>query len=405
MPRAFLLIMDSFGIGGAADAAAYGDAGADTFGHIAEACAAGVVKGRAGPLYLPNLAALGLGLAAEASTGRLPSGFEALRTPTGAWGHGIESSKGKDTPSGHWELAGVPVPFDWAYFPQAVPTFPDDLIADLCREADLLGVIGNCHASGTEIIAALGEEHMRTGKPIVYTSADSVMQIAAHEASFGLERLYEVCLAARRLLDARAGAPVGRVIARPFVGQTAQDFTRTGNRRDYAVPPPEPTVLDRTQAAGHAVIAIGKISDIYAGSGVTRSIKASGNSALFDATMTAQADAPDNALVITNFVDFDMLYGHRRDVAGYANALEAFDTRLPAFIAGMAPGDLAIITADHGCDPTWRGTDHTREHVPILVFGPGVPIGPLGGRPFADVGETLAQRLGLTPGRHGRTFW
>jgi phosphopentomutase len=405
MPRAFLLILDSLGIGGAADAAIYGDAGADTLGHIANACAARTVDGRNGPLCLPALTALGLGLAAEASTGTRPPGLDAIAAATGAWGYGIEASRGKDTPSGHWELAGVPVPFDWAYFPKTVPTFPEDLIAALCREADLPGILGNCHASGTELIAALGDDHLRTGKPIVYTSADSVMQIAAHEDSFGLDRLYAVCLAARTLLDARPGKPVGRVIARPFIGRSATDFARTSNRRDYAVPPPEPTVLDRANAAGRSVVAIGKISDIYAGSGVTCSVKASGNAALFDATLRAQAEADDGALVITNFVDFDMLYGHRRDVAGYAAALEAFDARLPGFIAGMSAGDLAIVTADHGCDPTWGGTDHTREHVPILAFGPGIAPHALGRRGFADVGETLAAHLGLPQGRHGRAMW
>ncbi len=403
MARAFLLIMDSFGIGGAPDAAAYCDAGANTLGHIADACLSGRVTGRSGPLTLPTLDSLGLGMAARGSTDTnvvLSAGTQV----TGAWGIGVEVSKGKDTPSGHWELAGVPVPFDWAYFPNTSPAFPPELIAALCQAAHLPGILGDCHASGTEIIAQLGEAHIRTGKPIVYTSADSVMQIAAHEQSFGLERLYDLCQTARKLLNATPGKPVGRVIARPFVGSSAADFTRTGNRRDYAVPPPEPTILDRAKTAGRAVIAIGKISDIYAGSGVTHAIKASGNAALFDATLEAQANAPDDALVITNFVDFDMLYGHRRDVAGYAAALEAFDRRLPEFIAAMQPGDLAIITADHGCDPTWPGTDHTRENVPILAFGPNVTAGRIGKRGFADVGETLARHIRLPAGRHGQPW-
>ncbi|MDR3497374.1 MAG: phosphopentomutase [Ancalomicrobiaceae bacterium] len=404
MPRAFLLIMDSFGIGGAADAGDYGDAGSDTLGHIAAACAAG--RGdrhglRAGPLLLPHLDALGLGLAAEASSGALPVGLN--RQPAaGAYGFGVEVSKGKDTPSGHWELAGVPVPFDWGYFPVTVPCFPADLIAELVRLAGLPGILGDKHASGTEIIAELGEEHMRTGKPIVYTSADSVIQIAAHEETFGLERLYDICLIARKLVDPLT---IGRVIARPFVGTSAADFTRTGNRRDYAVPPPEPTLLDRAKAAGRAVVGIGKISDIYAGSGLTQKVKASGNSALFDATLVAQQETMDGGLVIANFVDFDMNFGHRRDVPGYAAALEAFDARLPEFVGAMRAGDLAIITADHGCDPTWRGTDHTREHVPILAFGPGIAPQALGGRGFADIGETLASHLRLAAGPHGKAMW
>ena len=347
MGRAFLLIMDSFGIGGARDAAAYGDTGSDTLGHIAAACAAGKADRaglRAGALHLPHLDALGLGAAAEASSGQRPAGLTG-GPGAGAWGYGIEVSKGKDTPSGHWELAGVPVPFDWGYFPRTIPTFPPELTTEFCRLAGLPGILGDKHASGTEIITELGEEHVRTGKPIVYTSADSVMQIAAHEESFGLERLYEICLIARKLVDRYT---IGRVIARPFIGTSSADFTRTGNRRDYAVPPPEPTLLDRAKAAGRQVIAIGKISDIYAGSGVTRSIKASGNMVLFDKTLAAESEAGDGDLVITNFVDFDMNFGHRRDVSGYAAALEAFDQRLPEFTARLRPGDVAILTADHG---------------------------------------------------------
>ncbi|WP_407048572.1 phosphopentomutase [Methyloraptor flagellatus] len=403
MARAFFLIMDSFGIGGAADAAAYGDAGSTTLGHIAEACATGAGDRpglRAGPLSLPTLDGLGLGRAAEAASGALPKGL-AGGEPSGLWAHASEVSKGKDTPSGHWELAGVPVPFDWGYFPHTVPTFPRELTEALIHEAKLPGILGDKHASGTEIIAELGEEHIRSGKPICYTSADSVLQIAAHEAHFGLERLYALCLIARKLVDPLG---IGRVIARPFVGETAATFERTGNRRDYAVPPPEPTLLDRTKAAGRGVHAIGKISDIFAAQGVTRKIPASGNQALFEATLAAQREAADGDLVITNFVDFDMLYGHRRDVPGYAAALEAFDRRLPEFVRAMRPGDLAVITADHGCDPTWPGTDHTREQVPVLAFGPGVPARDAGGCRFADVGETIAAHLGLAPGRHGKSL-
>lgn len=404
MPRAFLIILDSFGIGGAPDAAAYGDAGSDTLGHIAEACAAGRADKaglREGPLRVPHLDALGLGLAAEASTGRRPPGL-ATTAPIGRWGFGTERSKGKDTPSGHWELAGVPVPFDWGYFPTTIPALPPDLVAALCRQADLPGILGDCHASGTEIIARLGEAHVRTGKPILYTSADSVLQIAAHEEAFGLERLHDLCRTARVLVDP---LNIGRVIARPFVGTSAGDFTRTGNRRDYAVPPPEPTLLDRAEAAGRTVIAVGKVSDIFAGSGVTRSVKASGHPALHDAALAAVEEAADGDLAVVNFVDFDMLYGHRRDVAGYAAALEAFDERLPEFLGRLKPGDLAIFTADHGCDPTWRGTDHTRERVPILAWGPDLAPRALGGHGFADVGETLAKHLGLAPGRHGTAMW
>ncbi|KPL54086.1 phosphopentomutase [Prosthecomicrobium hirschii] len=404
MARAFLFILDSFGIGGAPDAAAYGDAGADTLGHIAEAAARGAADRpdlRAGPLRLPRLDRLGLGAAAEASTGRRPPGLDGS-ADLGRWAVGVESSKGKDTPSGHWELAGVPVTFDWGYFPTTVPAFPPELVADLIRRGGLPGILGDCHASGTAILDRLGEEHLRTGRPIVYTSADSVLQIAAHETHFGLDRLYDLCRIARGLCDPLG---IGRVIARPFVGETAGHFTRTGNRRDYAVPPPEPTLLDRAAAAGRQVIAVGKISDIFAGSGVTRAVKASGHDALFEAALGTLETARDGDFVLVNFVDFDTLYGHRRDVAGYAAALEAFDAKLPAFLDRMAAGDLLVLTADHGCDPTWPGTDHTREQVPVLAYGPGLTPEGYGRRGFADVGETLAAHLGLAPGRHGAAMW
>jgi phosphopentomutase len=408
--RAFLLVLDSVGIGAAGDAARWGgiDARSDTLGHVAAACARGACDGRgdggatSGPIRLPNLSRLGLGNAAAASTGAPPAGVDPASAPEGLWGYGAEVSLGKDTPSGHWEIAGVPVPFAWGYFPETVPTFPPALVEALVREAKLPGILGDCHASGTEIIARLGEEHVRTGKPICYTSADSVFQIAAHEQHFGLERLYAVCEVARRLVDPLG---IGRVIARPFVGDAASGFVRTANRRDYAVPPPEPTLLDRAKDAGRDVIAIGKIGDIFAHRGVTETVKAAGNDALFDATLAAVRRAPAGALVMANFVDFDTLYGHRRDPAGYAAALEAFDRRLPELAAALRPGDLVVLTADHGCDPTADGTDHTREHVPILAFGPGISGGTVGRRPtFADIGESVAAWLRLAPGRHGTAF-
>lgn len=404
MPRVILCVLDSFGIGNAPDAADYGDTGANTLLHIAEACAAGSGDRdglRQGPLQLPNMAALGLGAAARLSSGTLPPGLDG-QPRGGRWGVGREVSKGKDTPSGHWEIAGVPVPFDWGYFPQTEPAFPPELTEALIREAGLPGILGNRHASGTTIIAELGEESIRTGKPICYTSIDSVFQIAAHEAHFGLDRLYEVCTIAFRLTEPLR---IGRVIARPFVGETAATFRRTGNRRDFAIPPPEPTLLDRAKEAGRQVYAIGKISDIFAGHGVTHKLKATGNDALFDATLDAVGMAADGALVFVNFVDFDQEYGHRRDVPGYAAALEAFDARLPELIAALRPDDLLILTADHGNDPTWRGSDHTREQVPILSFSPALPPGEVGIRStFADIGESAARWLGLAPGRHGRSF-
>lgn len=403
MARAFLIVLDSFGIGGAPDAADFGDAGADTLGHIAEACAAG--KGdraglRSGPLLLPNMARLGLGAAAKLATGRDPLGNGAA--VIGRYAAAEEVSKGKDTPSGHWEMAGVPVPFDWGYFPETVPTFPPELVAAFIRETGVPGILGDRHASGTEIIAELGEEHMRTGKPILYTSADSVLQIAAHEGTYGLERLYDHCLVARRLVDPLG---IGRVIARPFVGHTAADFQRTANRRDYAVPPPEPTVLSRVEAAGDRVIGVGKIGDIFAHVNVTEVRKGAGNDALFDVSLKAIDDARDGDLVFANFVDFDSLYGHRRDVPGYAAALEAFDRRLPELEAKLKPGDLLVLTADHGCDPSWRGTDHTRERVPVLMASPNLAAGPAGiRRTFADIGETVGAWLGRPTGPHGQSI-
>jgi phosphopentomutase len=404
MARAFLFVLDSFGIGGAPDAEAFGDVGSNTFGHIAQACAQGLGDQaglRQGPLNLPVLNGLGLSLAARAACGEYPSGY--VEAPvSGLWGAASEVSKGKDTPSGHWEIAGVPVLFEWGYFPNTIPTFPAELIAKIIADAGILGILGDRHASGTEIIEALGEEHVATGKPIFYTSSDSVMQIAAHEGTFGLERLYTLCEIARKHLD---GYNIGRVIARPFIGTEKADFERTGNRRDYSVLPPEPTLLDRLKQAGRQVIAIGKTGDIYAHQGVTDVRKANGNMALFDKTLLAMDDAQDGDLVFTNFVDFDMLYGHRRDVPGYAHALEQFDQRLPEAIAKMRSGDIMILTADHGCDPTWRGTDHTRERVPVLICGPDIISGTIGVRTtFADIGESIAAHLNLNAGRHGTSF-
>lgn len=405
MARAFLFVLDSFGIGGAPDASSYADDGSDTLGHISEFCAAGAAdrKGlRRGPLLLPNMSALGLLEAAKLATGMRPAGMPVPERVFGLHGAASEISKGKDTPSGHWEIAATPVMFEWGYFPQGDEAFPTELVEAICRDGNLPGILGNCHASGTDVLTRYGEEHIRTGKPICYTSTDSVFQIAAHEKHFGLDRLLALCEVVRKLLDP---LNIGRVIARPFIGETAQTFERTGNRRDYSVLPPEQTLLDRLVEAGRKVHAVGKIADIFAHQGITRMIKANGNMALMDATLKTIDEAQEGDLVFTNFVDFDMLYGHRRDVAGYAAALEAFDRRLPEVHRKMRPGDLVLMTADHGCDPTWRGTDHTRERVPIMCFGPGIRSRNIGVRnTFADIGETIAAHLGIAPGRHGRSF-
>ncbi len=406
--RALLIVMDSFGIGGAPDASRFGppgrsDEGSDTLGHIASVRA----RSSSGPLRLPELMSLGLGHAAAGATGRWPEGLAPPADLAGSHGWAREISHGKDTPSGHWEIAGVPVLWEWSYFPDIPQCFPVPLLEAIAEESGVAGSLGNVHASGTDILARLGEEHLRTGKPIYYTSADSVFQIACHEETFGLDRLLSLCKTVRRILD-RGPWRIGRVIARPFVGSTAHDFQRTVNRHDFSVPPPDSTVLDQCKNAGYRVIGLGKIGDIFAHRGLTEEIRASGHPALWQATL----DALDRlgggpGLVVVNFVDFDMLYGHRRDVPGYAAALESFDAALPALWDRLTSRDLVIITADHGNDPTWPGTDHTREQVPVLVKGGGVAPGTcLGGRPtFADIGATLARHFGLEPTVSGQPLW
>jgi phosphopentomutase len=393
MSRAFILLLDSFGLGALPDAGKYGDTGANTFGHIA-AWAAGSGK----PMQLPNLERLGLAAAAHKASGEWAAGFSQRDGFTGAWGAAREQSTGKDTQSGHWEIAGVPVLFDWGYFPRTEPSFPKELTDKLQQLTGVPGFLGNCHASGTTIINELGDEHVQTGKPILYTSADSVFQIAAHEEHFGLDRLYAMCEAAFELVKPYN---IGRVIARPFVGANG-NYKRTSNRHDYAVPPPSPTLLDHVKNDGGEVIALGKISDIFAAQGVSRLVKAPDNMALFDALLKVAGEAGDKSLTFVNFVDFDMLFGHRRDLAGYSNALHDLDARLPEFMAKLKEGDLVVITADHGCDPSWPGSDHTREHIPMIFFGPGVaprelPIAPT----FSSIGATLARHLGVKPLSHG----
>lgn len=398
MKRAIILVLDSFGIGATDDAEKFGDVGANTLASIARERA----NGPAGPLDLPNLTRLGLMHAAAESSGVFPPGVKTDLEIIGAYGFASELSSGKDTPSGHWEIAGVPVLFDWGYFTKKTDTFPEELLQQLIERAELPGVLGNCHSSGTTIIAELGEQHMASGKPIVYTSADSVFQIACHEESFGLQRLYEVSAIARELVDEYN---IGRVIARPFVGSNSANFVRTGNRRDLTVLPPSETVLDKLVASGGEVISVGKIADIYAHQGITKKIKATGNAALFDATLEELNSAPDRSIVFTNFVDFDMLYGHRRDVDGYALALEYFDSRLPELIELMQDEDLLILCADHGCDPTWPGSDHTREHIPVLAYGAAVAAGSMGKREtFADIGQSLAQFFELPRMDYGESF-
>lgn len=398
MPRAFLIVMDSVGCGGAPDAADFGDEGANTLGHVAEACAAGRADDdRAGPLKMPNLDRLGLGAAVRMASGSAMPGFDAM--PEGLWGCAQEVSPGKDTPSGHWELAGVPVPWDWRYFPRSDPAFPEELMADVARFCGVGGTLGNVHASGLSIIQRHGAEHMRTGWPICYTSADSVFQIAAHEDTFGLERLLDLCSTIAPSLHA---TKVGRVIARPFVGTPEGGFTRTNNRRDFAIAPPSPTLLDWVQGAGRKTYGIGKIGDIFSGRGVGILRKGGGDAGLMDHLRDLLDEAEDGSLTFANFVEFDSLYGHRRDVSGYARALEWFDAQIPSLLQRLRDGDVMLFTADHGNDPTWRGTDHTRERVPIVAAGAG--IRKIGVRSFADVAVFVAGHLNVPAPGPGRIF-
>jgi len=395
MPRAFLVVMDSVGIGGAPDADQFfngdtPDTGANTFGHIAQTCAAGQAEeGRTGPLKVPHLAKLGLGAALKLASGMDVSGLHA--DPGASFGAATEVSKGKDTPSGHWELAGLPVPWDWHYFPDTKPAFPTELSRYVAQAAGTDGILGDCHASGTAIIAELGQQHMQSGWPICYTSADSVFQIAAHEEQFGLERLLALCEAiAPRLHDMK----VGRVIARPFVGDAAQGFTRTSNRRDYAITPPAPVLTNWVQNAGRPVYAVGKIGDIFSMQGIDE-VRKGDDATLMAHLGTLVEEAAEGSLTFANFVEFDSLYGHRRDVSGYARALEWFDAEIGKVLRHLRPGDMMILTADHGNDPTWGGTDHTRERVPVLVAG--TETGALGQIGFVDVATLVARHLGVGP--------
>ncbi|WJS83636.1 phosphopentomutase [Paracoccus sp. TOH] len=389
--RAFLIVMDSVGIGGAPDAAEFfndglPDSGANTLAHIARAC----------PLAMPNLDGLGLGAAVRLASGEAAPGLDAR--PQGLWGAATEVSRGKDTPSGHWEIAGVPVPWEWHYFPDTRPAFPPELTARIAQAAGTEGILGNEHASGTEVIARLGAEHLRGGWPICYTSADSVLQIAAHEQAFGLERLYRLCRDVAAMVHPLR---VGRVIARPFTGAEGA-FTRTANRRDYAIAPPGRTILDAAQAAGRVTHAIGKIGDIFSHRGIDRLHKGRSDADLAEHLLRLADEAEPGSLTFANFVEFDSLYGHRRDIKGYARALEWFDGVAGALMRRLRPGDLALFTADHGNDPSWHGTDHTRERVPVLGWGYGArAVGLVG---FADIGASVAAHLGLPQVRPGRAF-
>lgn len=390
MARAFLIVIDSVGIGGAPDADQYfngrlPDTGANTVGHIAGAV----------DLKVPTLDALGLGAAVKLASGTAAAGLDAV--PTGAWGAATEASRGKDTPSGHWELAGVPVPWEWHTFPDTDPAFPPELTAQICAAAGTDGILGNRHASGTVVIEEEGEAHVNTGWPICYTSVDSVLQIAAHEEVFGLERLLKLCKDIAPILH---DMKVGRVIARPFTGEVG-DFKRTPHRKDFAIETPAPTICDYVHDAGRTVYAVGKIGDIFSMRGID-DLRKGPDVDLMGHIHDLADEAAEGSFVFANLVEFDSEYGHRRDPAGYAGHLEWFDRELAALLPKMRSGDLLIVTADHGNDPTWSGTDHTRERVPILVHG----LGPksLGHLNFTDVAASIAAHLDVPYAGQGKSF-
>ncbi len=397
MARVFIFMMDSFGIGGAPDAADFNNEGANTLGHIVD---------KFPQLRIPNLSSLGLLKAASEACGRplyLSNQPQAALKFPSKYGHAREISKDKDTVSGHWEMAGLPNLSGWGHFKPDYPSFPEDLVQKIVKESGIPGILGNKAASGTVIIQEVGEEHLKSGKPIFYTSADSNMQIAAHEEKFGLNKLYALCEIAYKHVQPYN---IGRIIARPFVGEKNGAFTRTANRKDYAAQPFGETLLDRVKSSGRNVYAIGAINDIYAHRGITHPIHAAGLENLWSATVEAIRTAPDDSLVFTNFEDFDMLYGHRRNVEGYAKALEAFDAGLGQLNQLLKPDDVVFITADHGNDPTWEGTDHTREQVPVLMFGKNVHPENIGQREtYGDIGQTIAALFGLQPFiKYGKSF-
>lgn len=394
--RVIILMMDSFGVGGAPDADKFGDVGANTFAHIVE---------QNNGLNIPNLTYLKLPEIAAKSDNFNQEKYDFIKNNLKVgvkYGFAKEISKGKDTTSGHWEMAGTPFLEDWGYFPPVYPSFPEELIDRICKRGNIKGILGNTAASGTEIINELGEEHLKTGLPIFYTSADSVLQIACHEEKFGLENLYKLCEIA---FEEVKPYNIARIIARPFIGDRKGEFVRTKNRHDYSVAPKDITLLNKASENGNKVISIGKISDIYAASGIDEAYKASGLQELWDVTLEQTKKATDGSIIFTNFVDFDMAYGHRRDTKGYADAIEYFDSRLPELIDVLNDDDIVFITADHGCDPTFKGTDHTREQVPVIMFGKNIVTEYIGKREtYADIAQTICEYLGLEKMKYGTSF-
>lgn len=390
MKRVILLIMDSFGIGNAHDANMFGDLGSDTLGNI--------MKNE--KLNIPNLTSLGLMNAYYLNNPKYFLEEKQDKTIKNSfWGVAKEYSKGKDTLSGHWEIAGILNDKDLTYYKNKKNSIPKNILNTIINETQISGFLGNSHASGTEIIESLGEEHLLTLKPIIYTSADSVIQIAAHEKYFGLEKLYSLC---EKIREITKNDFVGRIIARPFIGENKNDFLRTKNRKDFSLEPPQKTMLDTIVENNKQVISIGKIFDIFAGKGISKKIDASGLEELFDKTLEQMLELKSDGIIFTNFSDFDTKWGHRRDVKGYAKGLEYFDKRIIEIIKQLKTNDLLIITADHGCDPTFKGTDHTRENVPILGIGGNGNIGIRDS--FVDISTSIKKFLKLPIDKIGKSF-
>ena len=406
MKRVFLLVLDSFGIGHTHDSYQFNDSGANTFGHIMEYCYYGKAnKNRSGVLYIPNLISLGLGKIYQKNTGKKILGMYHTNKIISDYGYASEISSAKDTTSGHWEISGVPVLFKWDYFHDQKNSFPDILLQSIITELKLPGILGNCHASGTDILNYFGELHIRTKKPIFYTSSDSVFQVCCHEEIFGLKKLYQLCQKIRKILD-KYNFNIARVIARPFIGSKTNNFIRTNNRKDFSKPPHKTTVLQKLiQEKNGNVIAIGKTADIFSNTGITHIIHSYGLKNLISDTIKNIQLAGNNTIIFVNFVDFDTIWGHRRDVSGYAKGLEFFDSQIPKILHALCDEDLLIITADHGCDPTWFGTDHTRENIPIILYNKFLKNKFLGYRQtFSDIGQTIAKYFSLSPMNYGTSM-
>ncbi len=399
MRRAILLVLDSLGIGGAPDSHEFGDYGANTLGNISLECKSlRAQQGRSGSLNIPNLKRLGIFNALELASGlTIPDGLVNDATFAVATSHSL----GKDTPSGHWELAGVLAEERWYYCTKGEPVIRQDVLTKITLEAKIPGILGNCHASGLNIIKDFGLKHLESGMPIVYTSDDSVIQIAAHERYFGLEKLYSLC---RLVADIFHPLGLCRVIARPFTGSTPADFFRTHNRKDFAIPPPEGTICERINQGNGNCYGIGKIGEIFSDRGIQTFSKNKTDQELFDNVLDCLKICRDRDLLFANFVEFDTLYGHRRDVSGYARALEEFDKRIPELENMLGGNDLLILTADHGNDPTFRGSDHTRERAPVLFSGQSFSTGCKGLVNFSDVGETIARHLDLPSSSNGENI-